>query len=159
VLKEVPNQRAVDGLLLGLQDARFDIRYRSAQALGRIRTRRPELGVPREKVLEVAAREAERAGESTRHLEHVFSVLALVLDSEPLEIALRAIRGGDSGLRGTALEYLDNVVPSAVRERLWPHLASGRRAGRSGRSTDEIRDDLLRSTSSLPRPRRERDTP
>src|SRR5262245_6438064 len=154
VLKEVPSQRAADGLLLGLEDARFDIRYRSAQALGRIRARRPEIALSRERVLQAAAREAERAGDSPRHLEHVFSVLALVLDREPLEIAARALGGSDPALRGTALEYLDNVLPPTVREKLWPHLASGRRQG-SGRSVDEVRDDLLRSTTSLRLPRRD----
>lgn len=149
VLKEVPTQRAADGLLLALDDTRFDIRYRSAQALGRIRARQPEIAVPHEKVMETAARAAERAGESPRHLEHAFSLLALVLDREPLEIALRALRGLDPALRGTALEYLDNVLPPLLRERLWPHLASGPRPGPSGRSSAEIRDDLLRSTASV----------
>jgi hypothetical protein len=156
VLKEVPSQRAVDGLLLGLEDARFDIQYRSAQALGRIHARRPRIALPREKVLEAAVRAAEHAAGSARHLEHVFTLLGLVLDREPLEIARRALHAPDRALRGTALEYLDNVLPPTVRERLWPHLASGRRPGPSGRSADEVRDDLLRSTSSLAplRPRR-----
>jgi hypothetical protein len=149
VLKEVPSQRAVDGLLLGLEDARFDIQYRSAQALGRIHARRPRIVLPREKVLEAAVRAAQHAGDSPRHLEHVFALLGLFLDREPLEIARRALDAADRALRGTALEYLDNVLPPSVREGLWPHLASGRQPGPSGRSVDEVRDDLLRSTSSL----------
>jgi hypothetical protein len=76
-------------------------------------------------------------------------LLGLVLDPEPLEIARRALHATDRALRGTALEYLDNVLPPSVREKLWPHLASGRHPVPSGRSPDEVHDDLLRSTSSL----------
>ena len=79
VLKDVPTQRVADGLLLGMSDARFDVRYRSAQALGRLRAQAPGVSVPAGKVFEIAAREARRAGDSPRHLDHVFSVLAVVL--------------------------------------------------------------------------------
>lgn len=149
VLKAVPTQRSADGLLLGLAAERFDVRYRCAQALVRLGTKNAGIVLPRQQVLEATLREADHAADSGRHLEHVFTLLALVLDREPLEIALRALRAGDETLRGTALEYLDNVLPGLVREKLWPHLGGAQRPARSGRSPDEIRDDLLRSTASL----------
>ena len=34
----------------------------------------------------------------------------------------RNILGGDDALRGTALAYLENVLPDAVRRALWPLL-------------------------------------
>jgi hypothetical protein len=76
-------------------------------------------------------------------------VLAIVLEREALQTALRALRGGDPTLRGTALEYLDNVLPPLVRDVLWPHLGSPQHPPPSGRSADEMRDDLLRSTTSF----------
>jgi hypothetical protein len=145
VLKSVPTQRAADGLLLALDDERFDIRYRAAEALLRIRGDNAALVLPAARILEIAAREARHASRSPRHLDHVFDVLSLVLDRRPLEIALKAVRGSDAALRGTALEYLDNVLPLPVRERLWPSLGPPERPTPTGRSPEQIRDDLLRS--------------
>jgi ATP:ADP antiporter, AAA family len=153
VLKGVPTQRAADGLLIALEDDRFDVRYRAAQALVRIRGENPGLAMAPERVLALARQEAAHAGRSPRHLEHVFTVLSLVLDRRPLEIARRALQGGDASLRGTALEYLDNVLPPAVRDRIWPSLGQGGRPARSGRSADDMANDLLRSTGpTSPRP-------
>lgn len=149
VLRGVPSQRAADGLLLGLADERFDIRCRSAQALERMTAHEAEVVLPREEILQAVRREAPRVGDSPRHLDHVFTLLGLILDREPLEMALRALRSGDEGLRGTALEYLENVLPAAVREELWPQLGFEPRLKVSGRSPEEVRDDLLRSTASL----------
>jgi hypothetical protein len=153
VLRGVPTQRSADGLLLALDDPRFDMRYRSAQALLRVRQQDPGLAVPAARVLERAALDAAQAGQSPRHLEHCFTLLALVLDRGPLEAAFQALRSADTGARGTALEYLDHVLPAAVRERLWPHLGASRPQP-SGRSPDEIRDELLRSTTIARRPAR-----
>ena len=66
-----------------------------------------------------------------------------------MQIALRALRTGDAGLRGTALEYLENVLPPPIRKSLWPQLGSPERLAPTGRSIDEIRDDLLRSTAAI----------
>jgi hypothetical protein len=148
VLKGVPTQRSADGLLAGLDDPRFDIRYRCGQALSRIRSQEPSLHVPLDAIVPRAARAAAEAGESSRHLDHVFTLLSAVLDRDALDVARRALRSGDAQLRGTALEYLDNVVPPAVRAPLWPHLGAPRPAS-SGRSAEEVRDDLLRSAVSV----------
>jgi hypothetical protein len=70
------------------------------------------------------------------------------LNPDELELALRALSGNDSKLRGTALEYLENVVPSEVKEALWPHLADHRPARKSTpRSKGELADELKRSFS------------
>jgi hypothetical protein len=52
----------------------------------------------------------------------VFTVLGLALPAEPLRIALHAVQTDDPELRGTALEYLESVLPERVRELLWPFL-------------------------------------
>jgi len=154
VLRGVPTQRSADGLLLGLDDARFDLRYRCAQALLRVRTQNPTVVLPAARVIERAVRDAAQAGQSPRHLEHCFTLLGLVQDHGPLDAAYRAVQGSDAGARGTALEYLDHVLTAPVRERLWPHLGAARPAP-SGRSADEIREDLLRSTTMLRPPPRQ----
>ena len=37
-------------------------------------------------------------------------------------LALSALRSDDLNLRGTAYEYLENVLPDDLRQALWPHL-------------------------------------
>ncbi len=102
VLASVPTQRAADGLLAGLESERLDLRYRCAQALVRL-SQRAAVSLPAGRVFAVARREIEGigAGGGSR-LEHVFAILSLALEREPIEIALRALRGRDPTLRGTA---------------------------------------------------------
>ena len=147
VLKAVPTQRAADGLLAALRDGRFDVRYRSAQALAHLRHQDPSLVVPPAMAFSAAREELRGTAGSARALEHVFGLLALALPGEPLVMALRAWRVGDGALRGTALEYLHNVLPDDVSAALWPWL--GARPVTTGRTLDDVRDDLLRSTSSF----------
>src|SRR6185295_6666931 len=87
----------------------------------------------------------DRAGQS---LAHVFTLLSLVLPREPLQIAFRSLHAGDRYLRGTALEYLEGVLPPAIRQPLWPFLVY-RRTKPGSRSQDEIIADLLRSSDSI----------
>lgn len=149
VLKSFPVQRAFDGIVGALaSDVPFEVRYRGAQALARMRATDPALHVREAELVEAAARELDGPLHA-RTVEHVFTLLGLVLDKEALQTALRALRRGDAHLRGTALEYLDNVVPDLVRRRLWPHLGAAAPAAATGRSTEELRDDLLRSSASL----------
>ena len=61
-----------------------------------------------------ARREAARsriAGEGGRRLEQIFRILSLALERESLMLAFRALRSGEERARGTALEYLDNILP------------------------------------------------
>jgi ATP:ADP antiporter, AAA family len=92
-----------------------------------------------------------------RGLSHVFTVLGLVLEREPLSIAYRALRSEDGGLRGTAFEYLDVVLPPSVRDVLVPLLGDVKpmsaRPRNRGRDSKELAAELLRSSGSLARPR------
>jgi hypothetical protein len=140
VLRGTPTQRAADGLVDALADPAFEVRREAALTLARITERGPALRVPAETVFAAARRElaagapdeadhaeadaAEgRDGDvaqtaSERHLAHVFTLLSLVVEREPLRIAQRALAGGDASLRGTALEYLENVLPADIRRAL-----------------------------------------
>jgi hypothetical protein len=172
VLSVGVSQRAADALLLALDDDRFDVRFQSARSLAAIVGRNPRIRVDRDRVLEVVLRETavgrpvwtsrrlldgalnetaldefvrDRAGQS---LAHVFTLLSLVLPSQPLQIAFRSLHSEDRRLRGTALEYLEGVLPANVRERLWPFLVEGRATSPS-QPHDEVIADLLRSSSSV----------
>jgi hypothetical protein len=172
VLKACPTQRAADGLRLGLEDPRFDLRTQCGLALSAITRKNPALAVPREAVFAVVLKELDlgaaawavkpdgdqtpvdpsggavetdpRAGVD-RGIDHVFTLLSLALEREPLQIALLALRGGDRALRGTALEYLENVLPDALRRALWKHVGAGPAAPHAPRARQEVVDDLLRS--------------
>jgi hypothetical protein len=54
-----------------------------------------------------------------------------------------------STLRGTALEYLEGVLPQDLSQRLWPFLGREQQAPRDVRQRDEILADLLRSNESI----------
>ena len=84
-----------------------------------------------------------------RGLAHVFTLLSLAVEREPLQIAYWAVLGADSGLRGTALEYLENVLPDDVARALWPHVGARAQAPAAKRSRQNLEADLLRSSDTL----------
>ena len=140
VLRAAQTPIAVLGLRLGLEDRRFDVRYQCGRALAAILDESPGLTPERNAVFQEVKREVARGlgGADERRLEHVFTLLGLVVPREPVQIAYRAVRSQDRALRGTALEYLENVLPEDVRGVLWPHLDAPAReapppgAGRGG---------------------------
>jgi len=81
----------------------------------------------------------------------VFSLLSAVGEGEALKVTRWALRGQDTRLRGTALEYLEQVLPDGVRQALMSRLDAGRPAPERARALDEVEDELLRSSTSLPR--------
>ncbi|WP_438032858.1 hypothetical protein [Sorangium sp. So ce204] len=184
VLQACPTQRAADGLILGLADERFEVRFQCGVALARLLQQRAPIHLRRDDVIEAAMREiaigrrvwdaqppnvappveaplAERllVERTSRSLEHVFRVLSLCLEREPLEIAYRALHADDAHLRGTALEYLENVLPAPIRESLWPYLSArapappepGAAEPRAPRLPEHALDELRRSAASIPR--------
>src|SRR5262249_50419528 len=153
VLKACPTSRAVEGLLLGLGDGRFDVRAQCGQALVALIERNPALEVSPPVVFEAVGRElgagyadAEER-DLPRRLEHVFALLSLVLEGEPLKIALWAVRGEEVALRGTALEYLENVLPEPGREPPGPRLGVARTGAPSARPVRELIADLRASAT------------
>jgi hypothetical protein len=173
------SQRAVDGLMLGLDDMRFEVRFQCARSLSAIVRKNSAVRIDRDTVLRVVRREVaasrpvwegrrllddmastdeEASGldalvsaRASQSLAHVFTLLALVLPSEPLRVAFAGLHATDQALRGTALEYLDAVLPPDIRERLWPFLEDERRTRPPARPRDEIVADLLRSNASIAR--------
>jgi hypothetical protein len=140
VLGTTPQGRAIAGLVAGLDDARFEVRYQCSRAIRRLIMRHPGLTVDGARMLEVAGRELSvpasiwhgyrlidsddhdddsgtpdaPADHEQRNFEHLFSLLAAVLPAEPLDVALRGIRSDDAGLRGVAIEYLQGVLPPPI---------------------------------------------
>ena len=144
VLRTSDHPRAVRGLADALTDPEPDLRSRSALALRDIARKHPELKPPRRIVLQAAERELELAHDGA--FNQVFTLLGLIVEEEPLELALRALGGDDEKLRGTALEYLEQVIPEPIRGGIWPYLQAGRGPRQAlGRKPAEIAEELRRS--------------
>jgi AAA family ATP:ADP antiporter len=149
VLKVCSTRRAVQGLFLGLEEPHLDVRAQCALALASITGRHPELAPPRADVFAAVRRELSPAPSGV-DLDHIFTLLSLTLEREPLQIALQAVRGTDRGLRGTALEYLENVLPDALRLALWPSLGERVPAARASRPREDVMNELLSSSAAVP---------
>jgi len=176
VLAYRPTRESLDALLVALNDSRFEVRYRAGRALARLAGEMALSSGDRGAVLTAVEREVavERGvwegrrlidadddfwspseadvlrTRANRSLEHVFTLLSLVLPGQQLPLAFRALHTDDRHLRGTALEYLENVLPEKVRDRLWPFLEDkGTPESRSRRPTDTLLQDLLGSRESI----------
>ena len=146
VLATCASQRVANGLLIALKDERFEVRYACGQALVRVVDRGGSgVVVAREALVTLIQREsAQASGEFedlegtddepdpllelvardrvSRSVEHVFTLLSLLVDREPLRLAFRALHQDDVRHRGTALEYLQTVLPAELRDVLVPML-------------------------------------
>jgi hypothetical protein len=89
----------------------------------------------------------ERAGASLRH---IFTLLSAALPEQALlQLAFNGFHSGDSRRRGTALEYLDSVLPSAIKEVVWPYLEERGRRARTTRTREEIVAELTSMNESI----------
>jgi hypothetical protein len=124
VLKSCASTRARDGLLQALATSSFEVRLRCGRALLALTDKHPELAVAPHTVFETVERELTGGNDDAAVREHVFNLLALVLEREPVNIAALAVDSGDMYLRGTALEYLETVLPSGIFAALLPRLSA-----------------------------------
>ena len=139
ILGTIATERSVSGLIDGLGDARFEVRYHCSSAIDRILTKTPRLHFDRSKIIAVIERElsvppqrwrgyhlldrpeAEPAGvqesseDQSRHLEHIFQLLSTIVGREPLDAAVHGVRSPLPGLRGLAIEYLDRCAAGRPR--------------------------------------------
>jgi len=144
VLRTAAHPRVVRGLTEALGAPEPELRLRAALALRDLAQHHPELAPPRRVVLEAAAKELELDQEGM--LDQVFTLLGFVVDREALELSLRALGLEDEKLRGTALEYLEHVIPEPIRASVWPRLQAGRRPSVPGRRAPaELAAELRRS--------------
>jgi len=173
VLGAIPGEAAFTGLIGALSADRFEVRYRAARSLSRRRTEvnegleaaaweaiRSELSRGRA-VWELArlldqnhpheAVEVRATQRGELSLEHVFRLLSFVLDAEAIHAAWNGIMGDDTEVESLALEYLEQVLPADIRERLWPFIGdlSAEQARRSIRPLDDVIEDLMDTGATL----------
>lgn len=176
ILATCETPRALVGLMGGLHDRRFEVRFQCARALARIHLRAPSLAIDTAAVYAAVSRETrvgvslwreqrlldepppDEAGvtieaalhaRASRSLEHVFTLLSLVLPRDPLQIAFKGLLTDDAVLRGTSLEYLESVLPRGVWDDMRPVLEDSRESAAAPRSSAEVLEELLRSSASI----------
>jgi hypothetical protein len=179
VLSVVATPRVAAGLLLGLNDRRFEVRYQCGRALAAMTARNPYLKFSPDDIYGAIRREVavsrpvwegqrllDRAEEpetntpvvdeflrerTNRSLQHLFTLLALIHPAEPLRIAFHGLHAEDPQLRGTALEYLESILPGDIWTRLWPLLDRPEReqAGEAARSREEVLAELMKASHSV----------
>ena len=175
VLASSPSLEVFEGLFQALGDRRFEVRYRAGRALSGMADDIEDLAIDRERVLGVVLREMrvergvwesrqliDATDEETspmaaevlrnrvsRSLEHLFTLLSLVFPRETLRLAFHALHTEDPYLRGTALEYLETVLPESVWGRLSSLLEPGEVPATRPRASAEVIQDLLASRESI----------
>jgi hypothetical protein len=165
VLEASHNPRVIEGLLLGMVDECFNVRFSCARALARMRARNKRLKIPRERIFSAIRSELtatpeeweshnlehmldDTSGEDTHvpsanySIGHVFTLLALTLDMDAVRLSMKAAFSEDINLRGTALEYLENVLPADLYNALADRIGSGEEGTRRGRTLREVIREL-----------------
>jgi hypothetical protein len=148
-LKFCASPIARDGLFTALERFDFEIRLRCGRALLALTDDHPELMQPFPNALALVERELEAQGEAHLVREHVFNLLALALEREPVRIAARSFTTEDAYVRGTALEYLETVLPARLFSGLRPLLAAPGPPPTRRRSPAEVRADLIRAGTTM----------
>ena len=142
ILEAVPTRRSLEGLVTGLNDRRFEVRYHCARAIKRILAKNPELSVEPARIIAIVEKELDvppqrwrgytlldrpeldgpddpaAPHDSSRYLEYLTLLLSTFIPRESLDAAVRGAHSQDPGIRGLAQEYLNQVLPDAVLERL-----------------------------------------
>jgi ATP:ADP antiporter, AAA family len=175
VLAESKTPEVFQGLLQALDDRRFEVRYRAGRALSRMAPEVDNAQVDRNHIIEVVQKEmgVERGvwesrqlidladeGSSpmeievlrdrvSRSMEHLFTLLSLILPRETVRLAFHALHTDDAYLRGTALEYLETVLPDSIWSRLLPLLERGDQTAPRHRGSADALHDLLQSRESI----------
>jgi AAA family ATP:ADP antiporter len=165
ILGQADNQWAINGLMVGLADEDWDVRLRCGQALQKLRENHRQLKFERTLLMHFIEQEIRflkdaqpplpavspplEGHNSSEHLHHLFNLLGLVYGPEVFELCFQAVRGDDLRLRGTALEYMENLLPPDLRSAVWRLIAEGEVASRSGRTTQEMVRELLGAAHRL----------
>jgi hypothetical protein len=155
-----------------LGESEFELRFRAAEGLLEIHRGNSQLHIATDRVFDAAEREAlecrrlwatrvaldprvsttpaVESGEGRRvihGISYIWTLLLTVLTPEPLELAIRGLGDGNSAHRGTALEYLENVVPKQVLLALRPLLEDAELPARSIRDRTSILSEIMRDRS------------
>jgi len=176
VLATMPSARSAEGLFEALQDQRFEVRFYAARALHLLVKDRPELMIAPDRVWHAVNSELslqrsvwanhrllDRRGSNEkqwffddqlldradRNLEHLFTLLGLLLPGDAVRIAFRALHTDDRQLKGTAFEYLESATPPDTRQLLLPLLEADAEGRLRSADAERALRDLLASKARV----------
>jgi hypothetical protein len=109
-------------LLLSLLAQGAARKYRAALALRAVTEDDEALRPPRRLVYSLTIRELEQGPPSSAMVDHVFALLSLCTPRQSVELVRQGLASENKKLRGIALEYLESLLPDAVRVELVPRL-------------------------------------
>src|SRR6478609_600287 len=124
VLRTARGARAVHSLMGALSCTGIEVRYRAALALAEITREDRALSPEPEQVYALVLNEVAHGPLDRASIDHVFALLSLALHRGSLELARQGVLSPDPKLRGTALEYLESLLPETVRTPLIAALAA-----------------------------------
>jgi hypothetical protein len=143
VMTSSPSAWASAGLSAALDDPDFEVRQLIVQGMEDLALRGIAAPLSREAALSVATRElTSGASTSSDRAQQALRILGLAFDG--VRLARSALASDDQQLRGTALEYLENVLPDSVRSLLFEALLV-ERPGRPRRVERDLLEELRRA--------------
>lgn len=146
VLRALRGPRVASALTRALAADELDVRYRAALALAEVAKEDRSLLPESKQVFTLALAEIERGPLTQEVSDHVFALLSLCTTRGSLELVRQGLKTDDPKLRGTALEYLESLLPDPVCAPIVEALAK-RVEPRSpvARSELQLLDELKRS--------------
>ncbi len=148
VLRSARGDRVVRSLFWALSADAPEVRYRAALALAEVTREEKELLPDREQLDALVLTELAQPPLTRPRIDHIFALLSLGVNRGALELARQGLLSDDPKLRGTALEYLESLLPETVRGPLVTALSElvGPREAASERHADtELLEQLKRS--------------
>jgi AAA family ATP:ADP antiporter len=146
VLRALRGPRVASALARALTADALDVRYRAALALLEVARDERELLPESKEVFTLALAEIERGALTSQSSDHLFALLSLCTTRGSLELVRQGLKSDDHKLRGTALEYLESLLPEPVCAPIVAALAA-QHIERSAEARSELQllDELKRS--------------
>jgi ATP:ADP antiporter, AAA family len=148
LLASSKNPLAWDALFRQLGDHSAEIRYRCGRALAEIGERHPEFRPPADLIFRAVERELSDT-EAKHRLSQLSNLIGLVLPPQSVHLAFRALQTDDAKLRATAIEYLESVLPQALRHKMAAQFDVQVAAKRSERATEQALTTLVDASPTI----------
>jgi AAA family ATP:ADP antiporter len=146
VISSAKTPWAAAALVAALDDPEFEVRREVVRGLDVLAEHDVAIPLLRPAALGAARRDLADATGAPLHerIEQALRLLGLAFDHEAFRLCRAALSSNDSKLRGTALEYLENILPEAERAQLFAALAA-EATPKPRREEREIIEELRRT--------------
>jgi ATP:ADP antiporter, AAA family len=146
VLRFAQGEPAILALTGGLEADQFVVRSRAGWALREVLNQSHLKHPDPDRLLRLALCESAVEPLAAEECEHLLVLLELGTSQESIGLVRQAIRSRDRRLRGTAIEYLESLLPDSVRSQVVTALAKVVPVDRGvRRAARELGDELERS--------------